>query len=175
MEPNLDLFITQINDLEVDIPIDKYVDNSTASETLKQPTKTELKKGMLPPISNMQAVTDDVSKWTKENNVKVNPSKNKELMICFSKNPVFPQLITIDGDGIERVGQSKLLCIQVTDDLKWQKQIDTVYSKAAQTLYTIIMLSKAAGLKQEDLVLVYITRIQPILEYACQLLLPKRY
>ncbi len=89
-------------------------------------------------------------------------------MICFSKNPVVPPLITIDDDEIKRVGQSKLLGIQVTDDLKWQKHIDTVYPKAARKLYTIIMLSKA-GVKQEDLVLVYITRIQPFLEYACQL------
>ncbi len=58
------LFITQINDLEVDIPIVKYVDISTASEIIMQPTKTELKKGMLHLVSNMQVVADDVSKWT---------------------------------------------------------------------------------------------------------------
>ncbi len=52
----------------------------------------------------MQVLADDVSKWTKENNMEVNPSKTKELMICFSKNPVFPPLITIGGDEIERVG-----------------------------------------------------------------------
>ncbi len=97
--------------------------------------------------------------------------KNQRTYDMFSKNPVFPPLITIDGDEIARVGQSKLLDIQVTDDLKWQKNIDTVYSKVARKLYTIIMLSKA-DLKQEDLVLVYITRIQPILEYACQLWYP---
>ncbi len=45
------------------------------------------------------------------NNIEVNPSKTKELMICFSKNPVFPPLITIDGDEIGRVGQSNLLSI----------------------------------------------------------------
>ncbi len=120
--------------LTTDIPIVKYVDDSTASEILKQPSKAELKKGMLPPISNMQAVADDVSKWTKENNMEVNPSKTKELMICFIKNPVFPPLITIDGDEIERVCQTKLLGIQITNDLKWQKHIDTVYSKAARKL-----------------------------------------
>ncbi len=70
------LFITYTHDLEVDIPIVKYVDNFTASEILKQPTKTELKKGMLTPVSNMQAVADDVSKWTKDNNMEVNPSKS---------------------------------------------------------------------------------------------------
>ncbi len=58
--------------------------------------------------------------------MEVNPSKTKELMICFNKNPVFPPLITIDGDEIERVGQTKLLGIQVTDDLNWQKHIDIV-------------------------------------------------
>ncbi len=102
------LFIAQINDLEVDIPIVKYVDDSTASEILKQPTKAELKKLMLPPVSNMQAVVDDISKWTKESNMEVNPSNIKERMICFNKNPIIPLLITIDGDEIERVGQTRL-------------------------------------------------------------------
>ncbi len=148
------------------------MDDSTASDILKQPTKAELKKGMLHPVSNMQAVADDISKWTKENNMEVNPSKTKELMIYVSKNPFFPTLITIDGDEIERVGRSKLFSIQVTDELKEQKHIDTVYSKAARNLCTIIMLSNA-GLKHDDLVLVYITRIQPILEYACQLWHPR--
>ncbi len=87
----------------------------------------------------MQAVADDVSKWTKENNMKVNPSKTNELMIYFSKNAVFPPHITIDGDEIERVGQSELLGIQVTDDLKWQKHIDTVYSKAARKLWASLV------------------------------------
>ncbi len=67
------LFITKINDHEIDITIVKYVDDSTASEILKQPPKAELKKGMLPPVSNMQAVADNVSKWTKENYMEVNP------------------------------------------------------------------------------------------------------
>ncbi len=83
------LFITQIN--EVDIPIVKYVDDSTVSEILKQPTKAELKKGMLPPVSNMQAVAENVLKWTKENNMQVNPSTTKELMICtVALGPCFP-------------------------------------------------------------------------------------
>ncbi len=140
------------------------MDDSAASEIL---TKAKLKKGMLPPVSNMHAVADHVLKWTKENNMEVNPSKTKERMIYFSKNPVFIPLITIDGDEIERFCQSKLLGNQVTDDLKWQKHIDTVYSKAARKLYTIIMLSKAA-LKQKNLVLVYITRLRPILDYCTQ-------
>ncbi len=38
------LFITQINDLEVDTHLVKYVDDSTASVILKQPTKAEFKK-----------------------------------------------------------------------------------------------------------------------------------
>ncbi len=98
------------------------MDNTTASDIVKHPTKADLKKGMLPPVSNMRAVADYVLKWSKENNMEVNPLKTKESMMCFSKKPVFPPHITIDGDKIEKVGQSKLLSIQVTDDLKWQNQ-----------------------------------------------------
>ncbi len=65
------------------------------------PNETLKHSGMLPQISNIQAVADDVSKWTKQINMEMNLSKTKELMICFSKNPVFPPLITIDDDEIE--------------------------------------------------------------------------
>ncbi len=64
---------------------------------------------MLPPFSNMQAVGNGVSNMIMENNMEVNPTITKKLIIYFCKNPVFPSLITIDGFQIERVGQSKLL------------------------------------------------------------------
>ncbi len=78
--------------------------------------------------------------------MEVNPLKTNE-----SKKPVFRTLITIDGDEIERVGQSKLLGIRSM--ITWNGR-----NKAATKLYYIIMLSKS-GLTQQELFLVYITRI----------------
>ncbi len=66
------LFIAQIND-------------STASEVLNQPTKAQIKKGIMPPQSIMQKVADDVSSWTKSNNMQANSTKTKEFFVCFCK------------------------------------------------------------------------------------------
>ncbi len=50
---------------------------SPATDIVKQPTKTEHKKGIhvLPPVSKIQKVADGVSKWTKENDLEIHPTK----------------------------------------------------------------------------------------------------
>ncbi len=63
------LFITQINDLQSVVPIVKFVGDSTISEVINQPTKAQIKKGILPPQSIMQKVADDVSRCTNSNNM----------------------------------------------------------------------------------------------------------
>ncbi len=71
------LFITQINDLQSIVPTVTFVDDSTASEVINQPTKAQIKKGIMPPQSIIQKVADDVSIWTKSNNMQANPTKTK--------------------------------------------------------------------------------------------------
>ncbi len=52
-------------------------------------------------------------------------------------------------------------------DLKWQKDVDEIYTKAARKVYAVIMLPKA-GLSKQDIREVYCAKIRPITEYACQ-------
>ncbi len=94
------LFITQIHDLQSVVPIVKFVGDSTASEVIIQPTKAQIKKCIMPPQSIMEKVANDVSSWTKSNNMQGNLTKTKEFFVCFCKWPkLLPQII-MDEVGI---------------------------------------------------------------------------
>ena len=84
------LFITMINDMELQLPAVKYVDDSTMYEILYRPTRTQLKKGLLPPKSKFQEAATGVLNWTNTNNAALNAKKTKEMFVCFSRMPVIP-------------------------------------------------------------------------------------
>ncbi len=77
----------------------------------------------------------------------------------------------MDGVGMQNTDHIKLLGNHVTTDLKWQKEVDEIYTKAARKIYAVIMLTKT-GLSQQDILEVYWAKIRPIMEYACQVWLP---
>ena len=52
------------------------------------------------------------------------------------------------------------------DDLTWNMHVDSIVKKAAKMVYMLYQL-KRAGIRQTDLVNVYISVVRPFLEYAC--------
>lgn len=115
----------------------------------------------------MQSAASDVNTWSNRNNMLVNPIKTKEMIVLFSNLTPIPPTIYINDVEIERVTSSKLLGVIVSSDLKWQKHIEYLYSRASSKLYGLVMLRKA-GLSCEDLVDAYIKRIRSVVEYSCQ-------
>ena len=109
-----------------------------------------------------------MSKWTKVNNMQLNPVKTKELFLCFSKQPVIPPEVNIDGVNIDKTEHTKSLGIYMSTDLKWQMQVDAMYTRTLKKLYTLTMLSKA-GFSKTDLVEVYARKICTTLEYTSPL------
>ena len=85
--------------------------------------------------------------------MKINPSKTKELRVCFSfQSPYAP--ITVS----DRV---MLLGVVISSDLKWNSHIDYVYKKAAKRLYGLRLL-KRNSLPADVLLSLYCTYIRPI-------------
>ena len=63
------------------------------------------------------------------------------------------------------VKHAKLLGVTLSDDLTWNMHVDSIVTKAAKRLYMLYQL-KRAGIKQTDLVNVYVGEIvRPVLEY----------
>ena len=151
-------FLLYINDLVTNVPLYKYVDDSTLFETCHT-------NG----ISLIQDSVNDAVDWTSNNYMKINSKKSKEMIISFTRNihvhEDVPNIV-IEGNPVEQVEHAKLLGVILSNDLTWNKHVDSIVKKAAKRVYMLYQL-KRAGICQTDLVTVYISVVRPVLEYAC--------
>ena len=101
--------------------------------------------------------------------MRINATKTKEMVICFCRNDnhvaSIPRIV-IDNNDIAPVTQAKVLGVTLSSDLTWNAHVDTIVSKARKRVFTIYQL-KRAGIRQCDLLRVYVSVIRPVLEYAC--------
>ncbi len=87
-----------INDLVANgLFLHKFTDDSTVTETTDNPAE-----------SKMQDASDNVVKWTEENNTRINGVKKGNDHNLPKESPPIPHL-NINGTVIERVKSSKLL------------------------------------------------------------------
>ncbi|XP_070400499.1 uncharacterized protein [Nothobranchius furzeri] len=74
--------------------------------------------------------------WCKRNNLLINVSKTKELIVDFStKQERNYQIPVIKECPVERVSSFKYLGVHITQDLSWSCHINSVVKKARQRLY----------------------------------------
>ena len=151
------LFLIMINDLLTDWKDRwKYVDDTTTAETIGPDCN-----------SNLQDLVNYIVTWTKNNNMKLNVEKCKELIIDFArKKHHFPPL-TVDDMNVERVKSTCILGLTVQDNMKWNEHIHNIVKKASKRLYMLRLL-KRSNASIDTLITVYTTIIRPVLEYACQ-------
>jgi hypothetical protein len=147
------IFIHYEHDCQPNCWCHKYVDDTTLSETFKNPEE-----------SNLQKEADYMCEWCNTNSMRVNSKKTKEMRINFRK-PMDLTPITINGEPIEQVKASKMLGVILAEDLGWEEHINQITSKASQRLHFLTIL-KRAGLRQADLNTYYCAVIRPVLEYA---------
>ena len=124
------LFIIMINDFELTSPNTnhwKYVDDVTMSETVN---RNEL-------ISTLQSDLDAIETWTKNNNMKLNGIKCKEMIISFLRNETAIPRLRIDELSLELVDSFKVLGVTINNKLKWQDNTETIVKKASKRLYVI--------------------------------------
>ncbi len=154
-------FLLMINDLSIPNTMPslwKFADDSTISNTI--------------PWSNLhsrslQENIDHVVDWSIINKFELNPTKCKELTICFKKQkPVFDP-INIAGQQLENVSSIKALGLTIRDDLKWIDHVENITIKAAKHLCLLRQL-KHSGINPKYLAGFYCSCISSILEYACQ-------
>ena len=107
--------------------------------------------------------------WTNQNDMRLNSEKCKEMIIDFSRNYSLTsgiQSVTIGEQVLERVEHAKMLGVTISNNLTWSKHVDNIVSKAGKRVYMLYQL-KRAGFSQNDLVKIYVSIVQPVLEYAC--------
>ena len=143
-----------INDLSLtDADLWKYVDDTTASETVNKCQQ-----------SRAQAIADEMFLWSQNNKMKLNETKCKELRISFSKVPRDFNPILINDKCVKVVESCKLLGMTINNKLTWNLHIDEVVKKVSKRIYYLIQL-KRANIPLKDLVLFYVTCIRSVIDY----------
>ena len=72
----------------------------------------------------------------------------------------------IGSNVVERVTNYKLLGVQLSEDLKWNKHVDYIYKKACKKIIYPLRVLRRVGVEQRNILKVYLTTIRPVLEYA---------
>lgn len=145
-----------INDLTTSCQTVKYVDDTTIYHVTNDIND-----------STLQEAVDCALQWSKDNSMKINASKTKEILVSFKKvMPPVPH-ITVNGEEIERVSHCKLLGVYLNDQLNWNTHVDQIFKRASQRLHFLSCL-KRSKLSCTDLVKVYTSLVRPVTEYACQ-------
>ena len=119
--------------------------------------------------SVLQHSVDIAARWTLHNDMKINSDKSKEMLISFMQDPEFrstvPRLI-IDGNEIDNAQYAKRLGVTISSDITWNKHVENIVTKVGKRVYMLYQL-KRAGIGQHDLVIIYVSVIRHLLEYAC--------
>ena len=121
--------VHNINDLQTPCPIYKYVDDSTIFEICNQNM-----------VSVIQDSADLVKQWSFNNDMRINMSKTKQMVICLRRDRTFVDslpYIYMNGNYIERVSQAKVLGATISSDLSWNAHVDEIISKARKRVYMI--------------------------------------
>lgn len=150
------LFIIMLNDLRISSPQTsdwKYVDDITFSEVVKENEST---------VSQIEL--DKVNSWAVANDMRLNPSKCKEIIISFSRSIELPPALTINDSPLERVEYHNVLGVTIQSNLKWDIFIDRIISKASKRLH-ILRVLKRSGICSTELLKVYIALVRSVLEY----------
>ena len=92
--------------------------------------------------SYRRGITEMV-RWCEENNLILNISKTKEMIIDFRKKistPLSP--LYINGEVVERVNSFRFLGTTIHDSLSWELNTSLIISKSHQRLYFLRQLKK---------------------------------
>ena len=150
------LFAVMANDLIPTWgPRIKFVDDLTAMEIIPRNSP-----------SLMEFVVADIQSFARNNNMKLNPGKCKDMIVDFLQyNTNEWRPITTGGTQIETVSGFKLFGVYLSNDLTWSLHCDYIVKKANKRLYALRNLKKA-GVACADIVTVYCVMIRTVLEYA---------
>ncbi len=115
--------------------------------------------------SSIQQSIDHIQEWSVANRLQLNGTKCKEMRIHFGKNNLEFKNINTDGIEIEIINHGQILCLTISNDLKWTQPM--INKNTNKRMFFIIQL-KRAKVPTSDIILFYCTCERPLLEYSCQ-------
>ncbi|KAG5264795.1 hypothetical protein AALO_G00258100 [Alosa alosa] len=83
--------------------------------------------------------------WCRDNNLLLNVSKTKEIVVDFRGGHTQHLPLTIDGAVVERVSSTKFLGVHISEDLSWTTNTASLAKKAQRRLYLLRKLRRASA------------------------------
>ena len=77
----------------------------------------------------------DLAVWCQDNNISLNVSKTKEMIVDYRKRRVEQAPINIDWAAVERVESFKFLGVYIANKLSWSKHNKSVVKRARQHFF----------------------------------------
>ncbi|KAF7658302.1 hypothetical protein LDENG_00014450, partial [Lucifuga dentata] len=102
--------------------------------------------------------------WCLANNLLLNTSKTKEVIIDFRRTRVDHAPLHINGDVVETVSSFRFLGVHLSGELTWSVNTKAVMAKAQQRLHFLRVLRKNK-LDQRLLVTFYRSTIESVITY----------
>ena len=150
-------FVVYISDMSFpsNMWIHKYIDDTTISEQINSDNESQL-----------QQAADAMETWSHENQMKINASKTKEMLISYKKTKPVATRVEIGSKQIDCVSTFKLLGVWLQNDLLWNAHVNYICTRASPRLYYLRQL-KRSGMSSGDMITFYKAVVRPVLEYAC--------
>ena len=110
--------------------------------------------------TDIQVVADEISRWSSNNKMQLNACKTKELLVNFSR--VSSIILSLTDN---QLSVSQMLRCWVSQSVTIWNGI-TMYKNSIKSSQRLVMLSqlKKAGLPWKDMLTIYISKIQSIVE-----------
>ena len=111
-------------------------------------------------------VVRDLDGWCQNNNLSLNVSKTKEMIVDYRKRSTEHVPNLIDGPVVEQVERFKFLGVHINNKLEWSKHTKTVVKRAQQSLFPLRKLKRFV-MGPEILKMFYSCNIQSIESTGC--------
>lgn len=112
-----------------------------------------------------QTYLETINEWTENQKMILNPDKTKSILFNFTNNKQFTTDLTVKGEDVEMISESRLLGTIITSDLKWNKNTEKLVSDANRRLKLLHSASKFTR-KVSDLKVIYMSFIRSKLEHS---------
>lgn len=149
------LFSLYVEDMPVssDFIIIKYADDTVLLEFLSTNQQ-----------SCLQSEINTLKNWCDENQLTINASKTKEMVLCNKRSNPTPNPITIGHHLIEQVTEYKYLGTVIHHKLNFDSNTHSVISKAEKRLFIIKQLAKL-HVSPSTIKLAYTTFLESVMRY----------
>ena len=131
----------------------KFADDTTVVGLIKNNDETAYREEVL-----------NLTAWCSLNNLALNSSKTKELVLDFRRGREEPPPLLIRGELVEQVSDFRFLGTYISRDLKWGTNTSALVRKAHQRLYFLRSLRKV-NVSQSLLLSFYRCSVESILTH----------